>query len=115
MKKIAFILALFLFSFQLKAQEFLPFTEDIPQMEGLMDVEEVANFDNPTEKLLILNAKTTLSEKEVLKFYNATLNNLGWNQQGKNTFKRGKDTLQIECHTEGKNLSVQFTLTQKNN
>lgn len=95
------------------AQSFLPKTEDIPQMQGLMNIEEIANFDNPDERLLILNAESTKSISEIQKFYETNLKNLGWVKVKENYFKRANDTFQIEIKKVSNYTQIQFILAQE--
>ena len=107
---IVFILA---FSFSSWAQVFLPGTEDIPLMKGLKNVEETASFDNPSERMVLISAETTLSEKAVFEFYHQSLSNLGWQEIRPHYFERGADLLSIEI-SQGKPNQVQFKLSQVN-
>lgn len=103
-----------LVALQVRAQSFFPQTEDIPQMPGLSQVEEVANFDSPQERLLILTAMSTKSISETEKYYHQTLKNLGWKAVQKNLYKRQNDSLQLDLSAPKGKTFIQFTLTQRN-
>ena len=112
MKCLIFLIGLWIFP--VMAQDFLPKTEDIPLMEGLTHVEETASFDAPAERMVLLTAQTSLAPKKVEKFYEQTLNNLGWIQTAPNTFKRGNDSFSIKISPKGKTTHIQFRLSQQN-
>ena len=96
------------------AQSFLPGTEDIPLMAGLTQVEETASFDNPAERMVLINAQTKKTRNDVLKFYKQTLVNLGWQVKKTDQFERGSDSLIIEITPNGKVNQIQFRLSQRN-
>ena len=101
-------------AFPVWAQTFLPGTEDIPLMEGLTHVEETAAFDNPAERMVLINAQTTLSAKQVERFYEQTLANLGWQQIKRNVYKRGNDSFSMEISGASSVTQIQFQLSQRN-
>ncbi|MBR6231992.1 MAG: hypothetical protein IKQ99_02705 [Alphaproteobacteria bacterium] len=94
--------------------QFLPGTEDIPLMDGLINVEETASFDNPSERMVLVAAETKLSSKKVYSFYEQTLNNLGWQEVKPHYFKRGNDSFAIEITPSSSINQVQFRLSQSN-
>lgn len=96
------------------AQGFLPAMDDVPMMEGLYSVEEIATFDNPSEKMVIISAQTDKAAKEVKNFYRQTLTNLGWSYLRENNYVRGSDSLTLELTPDSKVTNIQFTLVQKN-
>lgn len=102
-----------LFVFPVWAQ-FLPGTEDIPLMDGLVNVEETASFDNPSERMVLISAETKLSSQKVFSFYKQTLSNLGWQEVKPNSFKRGSDSFFIEIVPSSSMKQVQFRLSQSN-
>ena len=108
---IAFIL---FFAGPVWAQTFLPGTEDIPQMEGLQAVEEMASFDNPAERMVLISAQTKLPAKKILQFYKETLTNLGWTEKESGKFERGSDSFSIEIVPANNNSQIQFRLSQRN-
>ena len=92
-------------------QTFLPGTEDIPLMKGIENVEETASFDSPSERMVLIEAETKLSEKAVFDFYKKTLKNLGWQETKPGYFERGKDSFSIEMTPR---KQIQFRLSQSN-
>ena len=109
MRIVIFLLTFWIFS--VSADSFLPGTEDIPLMEGLKKVEETASFDNPQERMVLISAKTDLSQKSVFNFYSQTLKNLGWNEEKPHYFTRGNDSFTIEILDHNQ---IQFRLSQSN-
>ena len=102
------------FAFPALAQTFLPGTEDIPLMDGLTQVEETASFDNPAERMVLVEAQTKLPPKKVSQFYKETLTNLGWTEKKTNTFERGNDSFSIDIISSEKTSQIQFRLSQRN-
>ena len=109
MKKWIFLFGLWIFP--ALAQTFLPGTEDIPLMQGIKNVEETASFDSPSERMVLIEAKTDLPQQSVLNFYRKTLKNLGWKEKKPEYFERGKDSFSIEITPSGQ---IQFRLSQSN-
>ena len=107
-------LLLLFWIFPVMAQSFLPGTEDVPLMEGLTQVEETASFDTPSERMVLINAQTRRSAKEIFRFYRQTLLNLGWQTKDGRLFQRGSDSLLIETTKENNHQIVQFKLSQTN-
>ena len=94
-------------TFPVLAQTFLPGTEDIPFMKGLEQVEETASFDSPEERMVLVNAQSTLSSLKIFRFYSETLKNLGWSERKTGIFVRGNDSFSIEIIPDGKNNQIQ--------
>ena len=111
-RKILFLLIIWIFP--VFAQVFLPGTEDIPLMDGLKNVEETASFDNPSERLLLVSAETTIPSKKILSFYQQNLQNLGWNRKTDTLFYRGDDSFSIEINSNRGVNQIQFRLKQVN-
>ena len=109
-----FLWLFLIWSLPVFAQEFLPGTEDVPLMEGLTKVEETASFDNPAERMVLVNAETTLKPATVFKFYQKSLVNLGWKETRPHYFERGSDSLLIEITSGQKSHLIQFQLSQVN-
>ena len=109
MKKWIFLFIFWIFP--VLAQTFLPGTEDIPLMKGIGKVEETASFDSPSERMVLIEAETKLSQKSVFDFYRKTLKNLDWKETKPGYFERGKDSFSIEITPRGQ---IQFRLSQSN-
>ena len=112
MKILLFLLGLWILP--VMAQNFLPGTEDIPLMDGLTQVEETASFDNPSERMVLISAQTSLPPKKVQAFYSQSLKNLGWTEVKPNVFERGSDSFSLEILKQGKMFQLQFRLSERN-
>ncbi len=116
MKHIAF-LSLFLSACVAYAENaFLPGTEDVPLMEGLI-VNPTANidFDTPAGQIRTVNATgKTLTGQKITAYYQQTLSALGWRIEKDNRFIREKDSLVITVLKESKPAIVRFETTMTN-
>ena len=88
---------IFFFSFQALGEDFLGNTSDIPVMNGLqINATEQMDFDTPTGQLLILEGTSQKKQgSEILKFYQNTLPQLGWEEKSEGIFERQNDSLHI--------------------
>ena len=88
---------IFFLSFQSLAEDFLANTSDIPVMNGLkINAAEQMDFDTPTGQLLILEGSSIKKQgNEILKFYQTTLPQLGWEEKSEGVFSRQNDSLHI--------------------
>ncbi len=102
------------FSGVVLAQSFLPNTGDIPLMDGIEQVEELASFDQPNERMVILGAKTTKTKQDIFAFYHQSLINLGWQAVSAGHYTRGTDSFTIEVTAVGTENRIQFVLSQSN-
>ena len=96
------------------ADDFLPGTEDIPLMDGLEQVEEDASFDAPEERMVLVNARTTVPPVRVSLFYRKALKNLGWKEVKRDQYERGSDSFKIQIVPHGRSSHIQFRLSQEN-
>ena len=94
-------LKLFVFIFFISshafAEDFLADTSDIPVMNGLqINSTEQMDFDTPTGQLLILEGTSQKKQgDDILKFYQTTLPQLGWDEKSEGIFERQNDSLHI--------------------
>lgn len=79
---------------------FLPQTDDIPLMDGLIlkSADDVA-FDTPAGQILVFEASTKLSPDAIRSFYAQNLTAMGWTWKKKDTYTRGSDTLVLSFPT----------------
>jgi len=101
--------------FSALAETFVEGLEDIPLMQGLTQLEdENISFDVPEGAFKSIKLETkTLTQKEILTFYEESLKNLGWRKTAKNTYERENLTLHESFEREGKKLLLIFELTTK--
>ena len=117
MKKFVIILSLcFAVVSAAMAQDFIPGTEDIPLMNGLIiDDNETVSFDTPAGQIMTIVANTSKSQNQVLSFYATTLTSMGWQKITPYFFQRGQDELSLSTTKNGGKIQVKFQLTTPNN
>ncbi|MFN4281800.1 MAG: hypothetical protein ACK4NA_04075 [Alphaproteobacteria bacterium] len=75
---------------------FLSVIDDVPLMPGLTERPDAAvTFDKPEGRILEAEAAGRVSRAEVLKFYAASLPQLGWRARGEGRFLRDREELAI--------------------
>ena len=95
-----------------RADEFVPGTEDLPLMQGLVPVPGSSLvFDKPEGRIVEAQAKGKLARAAVMRFYAQTLPQLGWSAAGTNLWRRESERLQIDYRGPDGNLTVGFTLS----
>jgi hypothetical protein len=101
------------------ATRFLATIDDLPLMPGLTeDANAGVNFDSPAGRIVEAFAFGSVSERQVLDFYAATLPQLGWRQDGDAEFSREREVLQLEFPgpaKAGSPLTVRFALKPAGN
>ncbi|MBQ3117274.1 MAG: hypothetical protein IJC11_02995 [Alphaproteobacteria bacterium] len=98
-------------------EKFLPETEDIPLMDGLI-VQSPAdlNFDTPEGQIIIVETiSTNLTKEQVYCYYAKTLPEIGWKQITDKQYIREKDTILIKTIQEKQPLKIHFEITVMNN
>lgn len=107
----AAILGLVLIAGLAKADEavFVSGFEDLPLMPGLVeDSDQSMNFDTPSGRIIEAVASGSVSESDVMAFYEATLPELGWRRVGEGRFSREGEMLRLEFLEDGKGVVVRF-------
>jgi len=95
-----------------RADEFVPGTEDLPLMQGLVPVPGSSLvFDKPEGRIVEAQATGNLARAAVARFYAQTLPQLGWKSSGTNLWRRESERLQIDYRGPDGNLTVGFTLS----
>ena len=113
-KKILLVACCMLWSLTGRAG-FVPGTEDIPAMDDMVFAEDMVSFDVPEGQILVASATTKASDESIYKFYRSSLLALGWQQNGKGVFVRGKDRLEINVTHGMTEQQVRFNLSVFNN
>lgn len=94
------------------AQGFLSVTEDLPLAPGLAELAGSGlSFDSPGGRIVEAYAKGPASLADVLKFYAATLPQLGWTRESDTLYRRDAEVLKLDAKPEGKALVVHFTIS----
>lgn len=91
---------------------YLPGTEDIPLIEGVVEIENPTLFDSPQGKVVISKVVTSLEKKDVKSFYKEVLPNLGWREISENKYKRETQLLKINIEDLHNKTVIVFELTQ---
>ncbi len=93
-----FGLGLSLFSLQpAQAQDFLNGHEDLPLLSGLVqDPASTLVFDTPRGRVVETYAQSESAAADILKAYDTTLPQMGWQTDGNHRFVRDKETLTFE-------------------
>jgi hypothetical protein len=95
-----------------RADEFVPGTEDLPLMQGLVPVAGSSLvFDKPEGRIVEAQATGKLARADVVRFYAQTLPQLGWSAAGTDLWRRESERLRIEYRGPDGNLTVGFTLS----
>lgn len=92
---------------------FLSVIDDVPLMPGLAERPDAAVvFDKPEGRIVETEATGRLARAEVLKFYAASLPQLGWHARGEGRFLRDREELALSFVSgPGGALTVRFTLS----
>lgn len=97
---------------QAHADGFLTDYEDLPLAPGL---DEVAGsglaFDSPGGRIVESYAKGPVKEADILKFYAATLPQLGWTRESDSLYRRDSEVLRLDAEPQGRALMVHFTIS----
>ncbi len=92
---------------------FLSVIQDVPLMPGLTERPDAAVlFDKPEGRIVEAEATGRLVRAEVLKFYAASLPQLGWRARGEGRFLRDREELALSFASgAGGVITVRFTLS----
>lgn len=93
--------------------DFIAGTEDVPQMQSLMNVDDLSfSFDTPEGRIVEVYQQTTIaSQQQIETFYRNALPALGWAPTQTNTYERDGETLALFFDKKDKILFVRFVLT----
>jgi hypothetical protein len=96
-----------------RAEEFVPGIADLPIMPGLnVQDDDVMVFDKPDGRIVQAAATgSTQAPEAVLRFYDATLPQLGWHASAPGHFAREGEDLTIQASQEAGRTIVRFTLS----
>ncbi len=95
-----------------RAEGFLGVYEDLPLAPGLTEVEGSGlAFDSPGGRIVEGYAKGAAKAADVLKFYAATLPQLGWTRESDTLYRREAEVLKLSTEADGRALVVHFTIS----
>lgn len=89
--------------------EFVPGTDDVPLMPGLVAADPVV-FDKPEGRIVTVTARGKVTRAVVRGFYDKTLPALGWHREG-DGWRREGETLKLEFAGGDGDLTVGYTIT----
>ena len=85
--------------------------EDLPLMSGLrVVVDEGMVFDKPEGRIVEAIAIGAVSREAIATFYNTTLPELGWQQNGSDTFSRSGEVLRYRLGVVDGETSIRFSI-----
>lgn len=94
------------------AQGFLGAYEDLPLPAGLTEMTGSGlSFDTPGGRIVEAYAKGPATAAEVLRFYAATLPQLGWTRESESVYRRDSEVLRLDTTNDGRLLVVRFTIS----
>jgi len=109
--KTIFLLAILALASPAAAQQFFNLLDDVPVMPGLTPVSDAGiEFDTPSGRIVESYAIGKTDRKSVLKFYRATLPQLGWRPGAGNAFLRESESLRIDFFGPDGEITVRFTV-----
>lgn len=98
-----------------RAQGFLGAYEDLPLAPGLTeDANAGVVFDSPGGRIVEAYATGAVKAAEVLRFYAATLPQLGWTRETDTVYRREAEVLRLDPATHGKTLTLRYAISPDN-
>ena len=108
----AFALALLLGPASAWAEAFLSVYEDLPLPPGLTEVMGSGmSFDSPSGRIVEAYAHGTAKAADILKFYSATLPQLGWTRASERLYRREAEVLRLETTQDRVGTTLRFTIS----
>lgn len=89
---------------------YVPGTEDVPLMPGLVANDGPLVFDQPQGRIVEASAAGPVRRNDVLAFYHDSLPALGWAPSGSRDFDRDGERLDLAFAGHDGALTVNFTL-----
>lgn len=99
-------------STSVKAEEYLPGTEDVPLMVGFEILPaETVDFDTPAGQIVLVTMQSQHRDlNSFFEFYRSTLKALGWQYRKKGYFTRERDTLSWHVEQKSSPVRVRFDI-----
>lgn len=108
----AFVLTLALAAGSARAEAFLSAYEDLPLPPGLTEaVGSGVSFDSPSGRIVEAYAHGTAKAADILKFYAATLPQLGWARESDRVYRREAEVLRLEATHDRAGTTLRFTIS----
>ncbi len=94
------------------AEGFLAAYEDLPLAPGLTEVAGAGvSFDSPAGRIVEAYGHGAVKVADILKFYAATLPQLGWTRESDTRYRREAEVLRLDPVAERQGLTVRFTVS----
>ncbi len=94
------------------AEGFLGVYEDLPLAPGLTEAAGAGvAFDSPSGRIVEAYAHGPVKAAEVLKFYAATLPQLGWRRESDTLYRREAEVLRLDPASKGGVLTLRFAIS----
>lgn len=116
MRRFLLVLALIAAPLAARADGFVPGTEDLPLMPGLVAVAGSAVvFDKPEGRIVESTAHGKVRRYAVTRFYGQTLPQLGWHHVAGTAaaWTRAGERLNLDFHGHDGDLTVGFTIAPR--
>ncbi|KIL97261.1 hypothetical protein CCC_00322 [Paramagnetospirillum magnetotacticum MS-1] len=108
----AFALALLLAPALARAEAFLSAYEDLPLPPGLTEaVGSGMSFDSPSGRIVEAYAHGAAKPADILKFYAATLPQLGWARANDRLYRREAEVLRLETTQDRAGVTLRVTIS----
>ncbi|EME70627.1 hypothetical protein H261_07668 [Paramagnetospirillum caucaseum] len=108
----AFALILLLGPGSARAEAFLSAYEDLPLAPGLTELAgSGVSFDSPSGRIVEAYAHGAAKAADILKFYAATLPQLGWAREGDRLYRREAEVLRLETTQDRAGVTLRFTIS----
>jgi hypothetical protein len=107
-----FALTLLLGALPARAEGFLSVYEDLPLAPGLTEAPGSGlSFDSPSGRIVEAYAHGGVRAADTLKFYAATLPQLGWTRESDRIYRREAEVLRLETTQDRAGLTLRFTIS----
>jgi hypothetical protein len=84
---------------------------DLPLMPGLKELPDSGLvFDKPGGRIVEAFAEGSMAPQSVAAFYDQTLPQLGWQPQGRGTYRREGERLELDLDHDARGTTVHFRL-----
>ncbi|WP_235720831.1 hypothetical protein [Magnetospirillum molischianum] len=95
-----------------RAGGFLGTYEDLPLAPGLTEIEGAGvSFDSPNGRIVEAYARGKVAVAEILRFYAATLPQLGWTRESDVVYRREAEVLRLGPATDRGGVTIHFAVS----
>lgn len=90
---------------------FLGTYEDLPLAPGLTEIEGAGvSFDSPNGRIVEAYARGTAPVADILRFYAATLPQLGWTRESDTVYRRESEVLRLAPAADRGGVTIHFAV-----